>query len=109
MKVLYRQAAADDVVRQIQYYLVEENIPGTAVRFRDAVQYTLESLHEHPRIGPLYRSRNAQLQGLRSWPVAGFEAIRLYYLLDDNALHVIRVLHGKRDLKHILESEETRP
>ena len=72
MKVLYRQAAADDVAGQFQYYLVEENIPGTAVRFRDAVQYTLESLHEHPRIGPLYRSRNAQLHGLRSWPVAGF-------------------------------------
>jgi plasmid stabilization system protein ParE len=50
---------------------------------------------------------NHQLQSLRSWPVAGFEAIRIYYLLDNDAIRVIRVLHGKRDLKRILERERT--
>ena len=44
---------------------------------------------------------------LRSWPVVGFEAIRIYYLLDENAMHIIRILHGKRDLKNILERERT--
>jgi plasmid stabilization system protein ParE len=47
------------------------------------------------------------LHNLRSWPVAGFEAIRIYYLLDSEAIHVIRVLHGKRGLKRILERERT--
>ena len=41
----------------------------------------------------------------RSWPVAGFEAIRIYYLLDEDAIRVIRILHGKRDVKRILERE----
>jgi plasmid stabilization system protein ParE len=44
-------------------------------------------------------------RNLRSWPVAGFEALRIFYLRDDDALHVVRVLHGKRDLKRILERE----
>lgn len=39
--------------------------------------------------------------------VAGFEAIRIYYLPDSGAIHIIRVLHGKRDLKRILEPERT--
>jgi len=36
---------------------------------------------------------------------AGFEAIRIYYALEDDAMHIIRILHGKRDVKRILQSE----
>lgn len=105
MKISYRQAASDDVVRQFRYYLVTLNLPDIAVRFRDAVRRTVESLREHPFVGPRYGSSSPQLQNLRSWPVAGFEAIRIYYLLDEDAIRVIRILHGKRDVKRILERE----
>jgi toxin ParE1/3/4 len=80
-----------------------QNLPRLALRFRDAVRHTVESLREHPLVGPRYRSRRPELQNLRSWPVAGFEAIRIYYLADTKVIHVIRILHGKRDVKHILE------
>ncbi len=105
MKVSYRQAASDDVVRQFRYYLVTLNLPDVAVRFRTAVRQTIQSLQQHPMVGPRYRSTNSQLQTLRTWPVAGFEAIRIYYLLDEDTLHIIRILHGKRDVKRILEGE----
>ena len=82
MKVSYRQAACDDVVRQFRYYLVTLNLPEIAVRFQDAVRRTVESLREHPFVGPRYALSSPQLQNLRSWPVAGFEDIRVYYLLD---------------------------
>jgi hypothetical protein len=36
VKVLYRQTAGDDVVRQFRYYLVNQNLPEIAFRFRDA-------------------------------------------------------------------------
>ena len=103
MKLVYRRAASDDVVRQFRYYLVDQNLPEIALRFRDAVRHTVESLREHPRVGARYRSRKPGLQELRSWPVAGFEAIRIYYLAESDAIQVIRVLHGKRDVKRILE------
>ena len=74
MKVLYGQTASDDVIRQFRYYLVTENLPEVAVRFRDAVRRAVESLRQHPLVGPRYHSSNPQLQSLRSWPVAGFEA-----------------------------------
>ena len=73
---------------------------------KDAVRRTVESLRQHPLVGARYRLSAPQLHNLRSWPVAGFEAIRIYYLLDREAIHVIRVRHGKRDLKRILEREE---
>ena len=105
MKVSYRQSASDDVIRQFRYYLVTLNLPDVAVRFRDAVRHTVLSLQQHPFIGPRYRSGNPQLQTLRTWPVTGFEAIRIYYVPDADTIRVIRVLHGKRDVKSIIKAE----
>jgi toxin ParE1/3/4 len=105
VKVLYRQTASDDAVRQFRYYLLTMNLPEVAVHFREAVRRTVRSLRQHPIVGPRYSSSNPQLQNLRSWPVAGFEAIRIYYLLHEDHIDIIRILHGKRDVKRILERE----
>lgn len=105
MKVAYRQAASDDVVRQFRYYLVTLNLPDIAVRFRDSVRQTVQSLRSHPEVGPHYLSSNPQLENLRSWPVVGFEALRIYYLVDKDTIRIIRILHGKRDVQRMLEHE----
>jgi toxin ParE1/3/4 len=67
----------------------------------------VESLRQHPLVGARYALGNPLLRDLRSWPVVGFEAIRIYYLVEEGTLHVIRVLHGKRDVKSILDREES--
>jgi toxin ParE1/3/4 len=106
VNILYRQAASDDIVRQFRYYLIDQNLPEIAVRFRDAVRRTVDSLREHPLVGARYHSRRPELQNLRSWPVAGFEAIRIYYLAESDAILVIRILHGNRDVKQILQRRQ---
>jgi toxin ParE1/3/4 len=105
VKVLYRQTASDDIVRQFRYYLVTAEAPEIALRFREAVRRTIQSLSANPHVGPRYSSSNPRIQNLRSWPVAGFEAIRIYYALEEDAMHIIRILHGKRDVRRILQSE----
>ena len=105
MKVLYRQTASDDIVRQFRYYLLTAEAPEIALRFREAVRRTIQSLSQNPNVGPRYSSGNPRLQNLRSWPVSGFEAIRIYYALDADAMHIIRILHGKRDVRRILGNE----
>jgi plasmid stabilization system protein ParE len=75
------------------------------MRFRSAGRSTVQSLIQYPFLGPHYRSINPHLENFRAWPVAGFEAIRIYYVVDEDALRVIRILHGKRDAKRILERE----
>jgi plasmid stabilization system protein ParE len=107
VKVLYRQTATDDVVRQFRYYLLSADAPDIAIRFREAVRHTIQSLSQNPHVGPRYASGNPRVQNLRSWPVAGFEAIRIYYALEADAMHIIRILHGKRDVSRILQSEST--
>ncbi len=108
MRVSYRQSAADDIVRQFRYYLVTEELPRVAVRFLEAVRRTVEELRRHPHVGPRYHTANPQLQDLRSWPVTGFEAIRIYYVPDEDVLGIVRILHGKRDVKHIIAGETIR-
>src|SRR2546429_7232893 len=54
-----------------------------AIRFREAVKRTIQSLSQNLHVGPRYSSSNPRVQNLRSWPVAGFEAIRIYYALED--------------------------
>jgi hypothetical protein len=52
------------------------SVPEVALRFRHAVRLTVSSLAEHPLMASRCPLRNPRLQNLRSWPVAGFDAIR---------------------------------
>jgi toxin ParE1/3/4 len=58
-----------------------------------------------PGIGTPKALQNPALAGLRSWPVKGFSAIRVYYLTSEKMLRIVRVLHGKRDINPMLEDE----
>jgi plasmid stabilization system protein ParE len=102
VKVSYREAARDDVIRQFRYYLVTQNAPETAIRFRGAVRLSVEFLRHHPLAGPNCGMRNQQLQNLRSWPLIGFPAVRIYYVLNNDTICVVRILHGKQNVKAIL-------
>ena len=82
MKVLYRQTASDDVVRRFGTTSLTRIFRRSRFVFKDANRDTIESLRQHPLVGAHYHLSSPQLQNLRSWPVAGFEAIRIYYLLD---------------------------
>jgi plasmid stabilization system protein ParE len=49
-------------------------------------------LKPYPRIG---RPLPGSITGLRSWPVQGFEAVRIYYLESTTKLRVVRILRGR--------------
>lgn len=108
MRITYREAARDDITRQFRYYLVTLNLPLVALRFREAVKRTSKLIAKHPYICPVYSLDNPRLHNLRSWPVSGFEAIRFYFLLEEDTVRIIRLLHAKRDVRKILE-RESRP
>jgi plasmid stabilization system protein ParE len=50
VKVLYRQTASDDIVRQFRYYLLSVDAPEIAIRFREAVRHTVQSLSQNPHV-----------------------------------------------------------
>jgi plasmid stabilization system protein ParE len=56
VKVLYRQSASDDIVRQFRYCLLTAEAPEIALRFREAFRRTIQSLGQNPHVGPRYSS-----------------------------------------------------
>ena len=106
MKFTIRPAVREDILRQYRYYLIEQNAETTAARFLAAVQDAMKQVCKHPEIGTPKALVHSALAGLRSWPVKGFPAIRIYYLRSDLAIRIVRVLHGKRDIDSMLEEDE---
>jgi plasmid stabilization system protein ParE len=98
-----RTAAREDILRQFRYYVVEKQIPQVAQRFLDEVEAAVDTLCRAPGIGTPKRLYNLRLAGLKSWPVPGFPSVRIYYIYAGNELRVVHVLHGKRDIRQLLE------
>ena len=78
MKLVIRPAAREDILRQYRYYLIEKDAEDAAARFLDVARAAMEYLLLCPRVGSPKRLKSAALKGLRSWPVNGFEEIRIY-------------------------------
>ena len=60
---------------------------------------TAKRLTQTPGIG---KPVEITLVGLRSWPVLGFKAIRLYYRQTPDSVDIVRLLHGKQNVRIIL-------
>ena len=104
MKHVIRPTAKDDILGRFRYYLLEEAFDA-AQRFLEAVDISIEVLCKMPEMGAPQPFRNPVLAGLRSWAVKDFEDIRIYYVIQDDVLRVVRELHGKRDIKRVLEGQ----
>ncbi len=105
MKPIILPAARDDILRQFRYYLVEQDKPKVAERFLSAIMGTMDRIIRAPLGGAPKRFSRQALRDLRSWPVKGFEDVRVYYLAQEGGVRVVRVLHGRRDLNSILEKD----
>ncbi|MDO9414816.1 type II toxin-antitoxin system RelE/ParE family toxin [Pararhizobium sp.] len=92
-------------MRQFSYY---SDIAGTdlAERFLAAVRQTMTSIGDGPNAGSPKYLGNPRLAGLRSWPIAGFDIMRAYYLTGQDRITVLRLLHGRRDIERIFDTDE---
>lgn len=105
MKQVIRPAAKDDILRQFRYYLLEDALDA-ATRFLESVDQSIEAICAMPQIGAPKLLKNPTLSGLRFWAVKDFEDMLIFYIVQPDALRVVRVLHGKRDIQKILEREK---
>lgn len=88
----------------ISDYLAQNN-PNVALRFFDATRQTIAKLAQTPYLGSLYFSNNSQLEGLRKWKVKGFDKYLIFYLIENEQLIIIRILHVSRNIQKILNQE----
>jgi plasmid stabilization system protein ParE len=92
-------SAETDVTRQYRYYLVDQDAPEIAIRFREEVERGIRQIMRTPKLGTPVRSA---VPGLRRWPVAGFDKFSIYYFEKRGELRVLHVLHGSRNIGRIL-------
>ncbi|MFS8148300.1 type II toxin-antitoxin system RelE/ParE family toxin [Rhizobium sp. BR 249] len=101
MKLAVKPAAREDILSQFSY-LMEHGGETLALRFLHAAEQSFTRLLEYPNSGAPKTFANSNLMNVRSWPVPGFEDIRAYYILENEVVTVLRVLHGRRDVIGIL-------
>jgi toxin ParE1/3/4 len=97
-----QSSAENDILAQVEWY-AERELPDVARRFFVAAYEAIDGLAAMPLAGAPKHLDNPRLEGLRTWPVKGFDLFRVYYLARPDLLTVIRVLHERRDIRGILE------
>ena len=106
MTLFIQASAEEDILRQVEWY-AQRGLPHIARRFHGAVLDAIDALLAMPEAGPPKAiSSNPRLAGLRTWPVKAFDEFRIYYLVRPELLTVVRVLHSKRDIGSILDTQD---
>ena len=85
-----------DIVEAAEHYFSEGG-ERLADRFTDALKAAFDVISRHPGIGSPRYAHEIEMEGLRSWKLTGFPYIALY-IERGEAIEVIRVLHGARDI-----------
>lgn len=88
---------------QVGYY-IDQDALDAAERFPGAVEDSIAQLREQPGMGAPRSFEHPALTGLRSWPVKGFDDIRIFYQVLSDRIRVLRGLHGSRDLAELFQA-----
>lgn len=95
-RIRRRLKAAQDAENYADY--IAQNSLEAAVRFLENTESTLRYLAENPGIGCPFESDNPELANLRFRRVKGFPNHLIFYTDHTDAIEVVRILHGARDL-----------
>jgi toxin ParE1/3/4 len=100
------EAAALSIVEQADYYMAADR--SLALRWEESVDEGVGSLLKMPERGAQCRFRSPSLANVRWILVPGFPKHLIFYRYspDDQAVLIIHVLHGARDVESLLDEED---
>jgi plasmid stabilization system protein ParE len=105
VRLVIKLAARADMLRQVGYYS-SIGRDDVANRFLDRVRTSIEAIARMPLAGAPKHFDSVALAGMRSRSVDAFDVIRIYYLVSDEAVTILRILHGRRDIDGILGEDD---
>ncbi|PZM13809.1 type II toxin-antitoxin system RelE/ParE family toxin [Rhizobium tubonense] len=105
MRLTIQPAARADVLKQMQHYS-EVGREDVAERFFNGIRQSIDEMMLSPNAGSPRQFDSAVLAGMRSWPIKGFDAVRIYYLANQDVVTIVRILHGRRDVEGIFDSHD---
>ncbi|MFZ0313436.1 MAG: type II toxin-antitoxin system RelE/ParE family toxin [Candidatus Korobacteraceae bacterium] len=99
-RVVFSDLAVADILAQADWYELQSD-RRLAKRWERAVTSSLLRLVKTPRAGALCGFKADALRATRRLPVTGFSAHLIFYKVSGNQIHVLRVVHGARDLDRL--------
>jgi plasmid stabilization system protein ParE len=90
------QVAKADLLKILEY--LDGDNPGAVLKVVDALDDAMQLLADNPGIG--HRRPDLTPQDVRFWSVFRYLVI---YRPSTKPLEIVRVLHGKRDVRRLLE------
>jgi plasmid stabilization system protein ParE len=78
-------------------WLAAEAGSDIAERFMSAADSAFAELSQNAGLGAAVGSRNPRLVQLRKWRIDGFSRMNAFYISDENAIRLLRVLHTAQD------------
>jgi toxin ParE1/3/4 len=97
LRILRRRKAARDA-EDIADYIAKDSLDA-GVKFLENTESTLKDLAANPSIGSPFQSEYPELANLRFRRVKGFPNHVIFYFEPKDAIEVVRILHGARDLE----------
>jgi toxin ParE1/3/4 len=85
---------------EIWSYIADDSVENADI-FVDQLNEAMQKLCHHPGMG---RQREELAPRLRSFP---YQRYVIFYRADSNALEIVRVLHGARDVESGFEGDVT--
>jgi toxin ParE1/3/4 len=95
-KILRRPKAALDV-ESIADYIAKDSLHAV-LRFLENVELTIKALADSPGSGVQFNSTLPELANLRFRRVQGFPNHIVFFFEKNEAIEVVRILHGAQDL-----------
>ena len=103
-RALIRDGARRDIDHHVSFFA--RTSPAAADRFLVALRSAIDSLVAMPGQGHPGEFLSPFLQGLRSWPISGFEKTLVLYGPWKGGIQVLAVIHGARDIPSLPFREE---
>ncbi|MBS0209832.1 MAG: type II toxin-antitoxin system RelE/ParE family toxin [Planctomycetes bacterium] len=97
----FRPRAWLDLDEICRYY--EEQSPGLAARFMNAVRESAQFLSENPTLGQVWQGHRQAPSEYRIWQVRGFPRLIIFFVSQGSTIEVMRVLHAARDLESLFD------
>jgi plasmid stabilization system protein ParE len=93
--------AAERELAEIAERIAQDSL-SAGMRFLDCVEQAAQQLVDFPEIGAVLEWATGRSQGIRAWPIPGFQNHLILYMATRNGIKITHVVHGARNLSDIL-------
>src|SRR5438046_1229810 len=104
-EITKRPEAKRDLIAAAAYFGEQAGMRVSG-RFLKAAEAAFETLAFMPRMGVVRDYGNPDFAGMRMWPVPRFRKYLIFYLVTEEEIEIVRVLHGSQNIEGIFKPDE---